>query len=328
MNTEAYQTFLVTVLEAQRPVIGLEWLQTQLANLTSARALYLAFSLAPRFVGKAQLRVTAAQLAQAHQLRPGFDPSAWTADQAARTLLLLCVPHASPAEYTALLDQLVATAELGEVAALYTSLPLLPYSEAHVVRAAEGISTTMTNVFDAIALDNPYSHDYLSQDAWNQLVLKAVFNARPLYRIYGLDERRNEALARMLVAYAHEQRAAGRSITPELWRVVGPFLLSTDMVDINQLLLSVNMQQQQAASLALAESKLPAAPAYAQLNLPSVDVHNRQQRMAAWQRIGERAHGVTRPAVCLLSPQACFGTRQATARPASAPPLRTPNLLS
>jgi hypothetical protein len=327
MNTEAYQTFLVTALEAQRPATGLAWLQAQLANLTSARALYLAFSLAPRFVGKAKLQVTAAQLAQAHQLRPGFDPRAWTADQAARTLLLLRMPHASPAEYTALLDQLFATAELGEVAALYASLPLLPYPEAHVRRAAEGVRTTMTNVFDAIALDNPYPHDYLSQEAWNQLVLQAVCNARPLYRIYGLDERRNDALARMLVAYAHEQRAAGRPITPELWRLVGPFLLSTDMVDINQLLLGVNMQQQQAASLALAESKLPAAPAYAQLNLPSVDVHNRQQRMAAWQRIGERAHGITRPAVYLLS-QACFDARQATARPASAPSLRTPNPLS
>lgn len=37
----------------------------------------------------------------------------------------------------------------------------------------------------------------------------------------------------MLVAY--KGRAADCTITLELWGVVGPFLLSTDIVDINQL---------------------------------------------------------------------------------------------
>ncbi|SMB99561.1 hypothetical protein SAMN00120144_0263 [Hymenobacter roseosalivarius DSM 11622] len=289
MTDKHSQDYLVAVLTLHLPERGQVWLRTQLENPLPEKALYLAFSLVPRFTGKHPLPLTGSQLQEAGQLRLGFNPEGWTADQATRTLLLLRVAHQSPAEYSAVINRLFKTADLNELAALYAALPLLPYPETHVLRAAEGVRTTMTSVFDAIALGNPYPYDYLPQEAWNQLVLKAVFNARPLYRIYGLDQRRNEPLAHMLLDYAHERWAAGRTLTPEVWRLVGPYLTADSLPDVRRLLHSDDALQVQAGTLALAESRLPAALAL--LSEASGTQVVGQERAARWERIGAQAYG-------------------------------------
>jgi hypothetical protein len=259
MNAAAIKDFLWSILTRQLSPQGLGWMQKQLDNLRSEKEFYLAFSMAPRFTGKEVLNLSPEDLQQAARLRPGFQPAGWTADRAARSVLVLAVPHASPAGFTAILNKVFGTADLQELAALYAALPLLPYPEQHVKRAAEGVRTTMTQVFDAIALDNPYPHDYLPEEAWNQLVLKSVFNVRPLHRIYGLDARRNAHLAHMLVDYAHERWAAGRTLTPELWRMVGPYVDADNLKDVQRLFNSPELLQHQAAALALSESPLAAA---------------------------------------------------------------------
>jgi hypothetical protein len=157
-----------------------------------------------------------------------------------------------------------------------------------VKRAAEGVRSTMTQVFDAIALDNPYPHDYLPEEAWNQLVLKSVFNVRPLYRIYGLEARRNAHLAHMLLDYAHERWAAGRTLTPELWRMIGPYLHKGNIEDIGRLLASPEAIQQQAAALALAESRQPEAAALL-AQYPELQQAAREGQVS-WQSIGEQAY--------------------------------------
>ena len=269
------------------PEPALAWLRARVDDPGPDPAFYLAFGLAGRQLGREVLPLSPARLAQAGQLRPGFDPTGWTAAQAARTLLLLHAPPGSPAELTARLDRLCATAELSELAAIYGSLPLLPYPEAHQRRAAEGVRSTMTSVFDAVALANPYPHDYFGPDAWNQLVLKAVFNARPLHRIYGLDARRNPALATMLLDYAHERWAAGRDLTPELWRLVGPYLEPAHQPDLARLLGSPDAMQRQAAHLALAESPDPGLRALASAEARAATA---PERRAAWERIGAAAY--------------------------------------
>lgn len=288
MPEESYQTFLLDLLLPQLPECGQTWLQKQLAAGASEKAFYLAFSGASRFVGKLSLRITAEQLTAANRLRTGFNPQDWTADQAARTLLLLQALPPTPHELVARLDRLFSTADLGELVALYAALPLLPHPEIYVKRAAEGVRTTMTAVFDAIALRNPYPHDCLSEDAWNQLVLKAVFNARPLHQIYGVDERRNAPLARMLFDYAHERWAAGRTLMPEVWRLVGPYLTDEHRTDLQRLLRSDNALETQAAALALRESNTSLAtelleqhPAARQISEPGI---------VSWQSIGESAY--------------------------------------
>jgi hypothetical protein len=288
MNTAAIKDFLLLLLSRQLPAQGWTWLQKQLENLKSEKEFYLAFSMAPRFTGKQALSFSPAELEEAARLRPGFQPLGWTADRAARTILVLAVPHESPQDYVAILNKVFSTADLQELATLYAALPLLPYPEHHVKRAAEGVRTTMTQVFDAMALDNPYPHDYLPEEAWNQLVLKSVFNVRPLYRIYGLDARRNEHLALMLVDYAHERWAAGRTLTPELWRMVGPYLQARHLPDIQRLFQSPETIQHEAAALALAESSLPEAKQLLRDN-PELE-ENINSGSLNWQIIGESAY--------------------------------------
>jgi len=288
MNSNLYKEFLYTILINRLTATGKEWLQKQLNNLTSEKEFYLAFSMTPRFTGKMHLELTNAELQDARNLRPGFNPTFWTVDQTTRTLLILSLPHESAEEFTRILNKVFSTADLNELATLYAALPLLPYPDNHVKRAAEGVRTTITQVFDAIALHNPYPHDYLPEAAWNQMVLKSVFNVRPLYQIYGLDARRNENLANMLVDYAHERWAAGRTLTPELWRLVGPFIKTENIPDLEKLLRSTDGLQQQAAALAISESNLPEAKTFLKQH-PELEVLLVQQAFT-WESIGESAY--------------------------------------
>ncbi|OKL40567.1 EboA domain-containing protein [Pontibacter flavimaris] len=248
--------FILNIFKGNASQEAVSWLREklqQVADAESGKELYLAFSAAPRFTGKQLLQLHEADIAKAETLRSGFNPSFWTTDQAARTLLLLTTPHQDKQAYLKKIDQLFSTAEMGELVALYASLPLLPYPEAFKLRAAEGVRTNMGTVFEAIALDNPYPADYLEEAAWNQMVLKTVFVGKPLYRIYGLEKRSNPTLARILSDYAHERWAAGRTVTPELWRPIGPFLNTGLIQDIKKLFEHPDAIQQEAAALACSQ---------------------------------------------------------------------------
>ncbi|RDV16174.1 hypothetical protein DXT99_05765 [Pontibacter diazotrophicus] len=252
------KTFLKELLERNTTVQGIEWLTKKMDQLASEDAkdkdLYLAFSAAPRFVGKEKLRITEADLEQANTIRKGFNPSRWTADQAARTLLLLSLPAQDADAFAKKLETLFSTADMGELVALYGSLPLLPHPASFKKRAAEGVRTNMGDVYEAVALENPYPADYMEEEAWNQLLLKTLFVAKPLYRIYGIEARSNAELARMLTDYAHERWAAGRPVSPELWRPVGPYINETNIQDIEKLFSQPNEVEREAAALACAQS--------------------------------------------------------------------------
>lgn len=286
MSSERIKSFLQRIGAASLPDQGQTWLQEQLGNLHAEKDFYLAFSRTPRFTGRLPLQLTAADVEEAKQLQPGFNLQNWTTDQVARTLLVLAIPHNSPEEYISILNKVFSTADLSELATLYAALPLLPYPEMHVKRAAEGVRTTMTQVFDAIALNNAYPHDFLPEEAWNQMVLKSIFNVRPLYQIYGLDARRNQALAHIAIDYAHERWAAGRTLTPELWRLVGPFLTPETLKDVKRLLQSPETIQQEAAVLTLSESSLPEAKALLEAN-PEL---RGNLKNLTWDYIGQRTY--------------------------------------
>lgn len=123
----------------------------------------------------------------------------------------------------AVLDRLFGAADLAELVCLYQALPLLPCPERLAARAAEGVRSNMLPVFKAVALGNAYPAGWLGEGAWNQMILKAVFTGCPLRDVLGLDQRANLALARMLMDYARERQAAGRSVPADLWRPIGPF---------------------------------------------------------------------------------------------------------
>jgi hypothetical protein len=240
---------------------GAQWVRECAASLAGAgtdRDLFRWVSVVSRKLGKAPLALDAAELAVAGQTRPGWDPSAWTIDQAARVRLLLAAATDSDT-FVRRLDQLCATADVDELVAFYRGLPVYPDPPRHRQRAAEGVRSNMKVVFEAVAHRNPYPAEQLPEDAWNQMVLKALFVDSALDPIVGLDRRANAALARMLSDYAHERWAASRSISPELWRCVGPFASGPLLADLERVLETGSPSERAAAVLALRSAEAPQA---------------------------------------------------------------------
>lgn len=227
MALSSIRQFLIAILSQAAKAESMDWLDDQIAKINGARGnmkLFLAFSQASRYFSKDTLQLTDQQEAASQELRPGFQPSFWTALQTARTVLVLEVVSEENGGWLPTLDQLFESADMHELEALYAALPLYPFPEKLKKRASEGLRTNITSVFDAIALNNPYPSEYLDEPAWNQLLLKAIFMQRPLYRITGADTRANANLAKTLVDYVHERWSAGRIVMPELWRFLSPFV--------------------------------------------------------------------------------------------------------
>ncbi|HEY8611138.1 MAG TPA: EboA domain-containing protein, partial [Roseomonas sp.] len=101
--------------------------------------------------------------------------------------------------------------------------------------------------------------EHFDENAWNQMVLKALFIGSTLAPIQRLDCRANPTLMRMLCDYARERRAAGRPVSPELWRCVGRFADDAALEDLALALRSADMAEREAAALALAVCPVPQA---------------------------------------------------------------------
>lgn len=243
---------------------SLTWLdekREQIASGANTRVFFTAFSAVPRYTGKSDLNLTSEDQDAATTVREGWNPSYWSVDQVARAILVLSLPQDNPEKYYQTLEQVFNAADVGELVALYQALPLLPFPKQFRARAAEGVRSNMTAVFNAVALRNPYPAEYLDNIAWNQIVLKALFVGSPLHLIQGLDQRANPELARMLVDYAHERWAAKRVVSPELWRPVGKFANVAMLADLERVITDPDPIQQAAAALACSECPLPDAQA-------------------------------------------------------------------
>ena len=240
---------------------ALAWLDDRAKTIATGdkKALFLGFGMVPRKVGKADLALTEAELAQAEAARPGWNPRGWSLDQLARTFLVLSFPSDDAALYVQTLDQLFQAGEVGELVSLYQALPLLPNPASHVLRTAEGIRSNIKSVFCAIAHQNPYPAEQLNDEQWNQLVLKCLFIDVPLDPLIGLDRRANAKLMTTLIDFAHERRAAHRPIPPDLWRCVGPFADERALDDLQIVLTTGSPVEQMAAAKALNSCPAPRA---------------------------------------------------------------------
>ena len=280
VTNQSTQKFLYQLIEAHANERTMSWLAKQQEKLKTNytdRAFYLAFGMAPRFAEKRELTLSEAQQEAANQLKTGFQPDGWPLSQLVRTYLLLLLPTDDATTYVATLTQLLETAEVDEQVAVYAALPLLPHPQALVPLAVNGLRTNITRVFDAIALENPFPADYLDEAAWNHMILKAVFMGRPLYRIYEADARANPALARMLVDFAHERWAAGRPVTPELWRFVAPYADASHRADLERVINSKNPLESAAGKRACRQSTSPDLPALADAD-----------QLPTWEQIGKK----------------------------------------
>ncbi|CAN5665690.1 hypothetical protein BH23PSE1_BH23PSE1_14040 [soil metagenome] len=238
-----------------------EWLDGAIGGAgESDRGLFMAVSFVQRKLGKADLALTPEDRAAAETARPGWDPSDWSVDQAARVLLLLRAGGTGDA-FAAQLRTLFSTADVAETIAFLRGLPLYPDPERHVMRAREGARSNMRPVFEAVAHRSPYPMERFDENAWNHMVLKALFVGAALHPIEGLEARANPELARILRDYAHERWAAGRPVTPEFWRGVGRFVDAGALADLERVLSSGAALEREGAALALADCPRPEAKA-------------------------------------------------------------------
>jgi hypothetical protein len=253
---------LCTWIARRSSADGQRWFDEQLTRLSSApteKEIYLALGYATRRLGKCDLELSQEDLTIAQKARPGWNPSDWSVDQASRVAFVLASFNGDDVKFHVRLEQLFRTADIGELIAFYRALPLYPAPQLHVARAREGARSGMQPIFEAVAHRNPYPREEFDENAWNHMVLKALFIGSKLDPIQGLDERANPRLMRMLCDYAHERWAAGRPVSPELWRCVGPLADDAALVDLGRVLETGGLAERQAAALAMTASASPRA---------------------------------------------------------------------
>ena len=280
------KAFLFGLLESRSETKSLDWLKQQAEKVSHDGAItkfFLSFSQASRFFKKEELSLSEKETQTAADLVSGFDPSHWDCLQTARTYLLLQFPQEKETWFKAI-NQLFETGDYHEQQALYAALPLMPFQEELLPRAIDGCRTNMTVIFDAIALNNPYPKEKFPEGNWNQLVLKSIFMQRPLHRIQGLDERRNQALAEIASDFAHERWAAGRPVMPELWRLVVPFVNQKLLVDLKKVVYSEDSMETEAGVLAVYQSDF--APAKDLLKAFPELVTAIEYGEITWEKIG------------------------------------------
>jgi hypothetical protein len=182
----------------------------------SAEAFHRAWSAAGRRLGRAPLAFASSEIQALGADGASLARQSWAMDEAGRGVLLGAVSSGlAPADHPRLVEELYRTGEVRERQALLKALPFLPDPSRFVSVAVEAVRSSALAVLEAIACDNPYPAAFFPEPAFNQMVLKALFNEIPLRRVVGLGERRGEELARMVRAYASERRAAGRPVPPD-----------------------------------------------------------------------------------------------------------------
>lgn len=231
-----------------------DWLQKMGDTQIGAANFNTAFIIIPRKTGKAVVQINTEQKEKLSAIRPGFSVDDWSIDRLSRVWLLLQLDVADKDKYFRSIENLFLSAEMNELVALYSALPLLAYSGIWVKRCAEGIRSNIAGVLEAIMYSNPYPSENLEQAAWNQMVLKAFFTEKKVELVTGLDARANKELAYTLADYARERWAAGRKVNPMLWRLVGKFIDERIFNDILIGLTNDDAVEKNAIALAAAES--------------------------------------------------------------------------
>ncbi len=222
---DASASVLGGLLEPRLDARGARWLAERSALLAGPGGparLAESLSLASRFAPRGPLAPTADERARAAAACPGWNPERWSLLEAVRVALVLATAAGHAGELPAALEDAFRYADEGELCALYRSLQFLPQGERFAWRAAEGCRTNMQTVFRADVCDTGYPVRHFDDIAWRQMCVKAIFVGAPLWRVYGLDGRRDAELTRMVLDAAEERRSAGRPISPELWLCVTP----------------------------------------------------------------------------------------------------------
>ena len=238
---------IVSILEIIRENANekeLSWIDSKLVN---SQFLPTAFVATPRFIGKIIIQSKVTNL-------NGLQIQHWTLDRLVRVYFLLLLEQPAHASSTSQIETLFDTAEINESVALFSALPLFTQPKNWIHRATEAVRSNIGDVFNSFVFANPFAAAYFTESAWNQLVLKCIFNDKPIHLIQGIDHRANQSLANMLSDFAHERWAAGRTVPAQVWRLVVNFLNDSILEDMSILFLSNDTNNRIAATLVCSHS--------------------------------------------------------------------------
>ncbi|GAA5214192.1 EboA domain-containing protein [Corallincola platygyrae] len=162
-----------------------------------------------------------------------WQPQHWTLSDAGRVLLQsACVePNLFAKESDCLenrpenrcqntLEQLYKRGDESERGALLKALVMLDPKGDSLEFAVNACRVNSLTLFISIALFNPYPALFFDDAAFNQLVLKSLFQGVDIGYIWGLEERLNDDLSVMAQRYVEERQDAGRSVPDSIWRVI------------------------------------------------------------------------------------------------------------
>ena len=229
------------------------WLSEKLQS-KDASVINTTFAIMPRKTGKSPVIISKDLISKIDHVKPGFTIENWSVDRLGRLCLLIHLDPSDQEKYFKTIENLFLAAEVSELVALYSSLPVLAWPELWKMRCAEGIRSNIGLVLEAIMYHNPYPEKYLDEKAWNQLILKAFFTDKDMIQIPGIDNRANAELALTLTDYAHERWAAKRKINPFLWHFTSKFLDNDLLDDLRKVLFEGSLREKQAAALTLVQS--------------------------------------------------------------------------
>jgi hypothetical protein len=248
---------------------GLNWLEGQVKLLLERLDIgkfNSTFVMMPRKTGKLPIDLTQKEQSAVQENRKGLVLKGWTCDRLARVWLLMHLPAGDQSTYIQWIETLFLNAEMNELIALYSALPVLAYPEVWRKRCAEGIRSNIGQVLESIMCNNPYPGEQLDEAAWNQLVLKAIFTDKPLLQIQGLKERANDSLAHSISWFAHERWAAGRQVNPLVWICVVDFVDAEIFADIQRLAWSTDSAERKAAALVCSQSAFEESKTFLEKN--------------------------------------------------------------
>jgi hypothetical protein len=216
---EMLRRWLTRTLSAE----AAQWLDAEIDHQRGGldeRRLGLALGLAGRRVGRADLSLSAADLASAQALRSRWRPDTWSTDDAARVTLVLVTWTSDEELFAARVERLCATGELTEHAACLKGFAVFPAPNRLLGRAREAVRSSVQPLFEAMACQNPYPADYFDRAAYNQMIVKCVFSGVPIEKVVGLNERRNDDLVRMMRDLVSERHAAERTVADSVHRYI------------------------------------------------------------------------------------------------------------
>src|SRR5687768_16450430 len=132
-DVKKLQAVLATWLRRQLPADAWTWLEERASMVSKAgntQQFVVGFSAMPRKTGKQSLTLSGDEQAELQTIRPGLTIRHWTIDRLSRVWLMLFLDTTNRDQYIASIEHLFPTAEMNELVALYSALPLLAYPAA------------------------------------------------------------------------------------------------------------------------------------------------------------------------------------------------------